>query len=643
MPSAPNVASSDEASSGFTARAATAGPTGDGSKAGGPPCGDGRQHGGARPRPPPGRRTIHSNLGRVRQFASDQRAASGFVHRKAGHSVLACPLIARSVPTWQTPPRDRAPPYAFVSASTPARPRTAARSKPSAADRTADPTTRAPIPAAGGGAGQGPRPHPRRSRRPRPRPGRRAARRRPAVPAAPPRDRRLLGPPAPPRPRPGRRRRRRPPGPGRGRAPAPGQRPRLAAAGAARHPARLGRHRPPDPRHRRRRGPRPVAGGRAGLRRSADRIGFLTGARWVEETVGTNGIAAALRARRPMQVHSSEHYLRSHHAWTCVAAPVHDPGTGRLVGAINLSGPAHTVQPYLLQLTATAARLAETELRARRLESLHQLRTLAAPLLARVTGPALVVDAAGWTAAAAGLPPPTRLRLPSEGWNSAAVHWLPSLGECAIEPLADGWLIRPVRRPENGRPGDAGAAAAEQAQGARLRVDLRRPDRPELSVHGVAGSWSHALSPRHAELLLLLAVERDGRSAAQLADALFGDPGRTVTVRAELSRLRRHLGGLLAHRPYRFADSVLVTVLGPEDPYDLLPASSAPAVRRLRAGLAAGTVRLPGVSGVQSPATAGPPGAAPVPVPRGPADGGAAAPRRQPPASSADSWASVGP
>ncbi|MFF7590879.1 GAF domain-containing protein [Kitasatospora purpeofusca] len=354
--------------------------------------------------------------------------------------------------------------------------------------------------------------------------------------------------------------------------------------------------------------------GERGLRRSADRIGFLTGARWIEESVGTNGIAAALRAQRPMQVHSAEHYLRSHHSWTCVAAPVHDPGTGRLIGAINLSGPAHSVRPYLLQLTATAAKLAETELRARRLESLHHLRTLAAPMLARVNGPALVVDAAGWTAAAAGLPPPARLRLPAEGWSTAAVHWLPSLGECVIEPLADGWLVRPVplrsstaapaedlagpHGPEGpgapDGPGGCGGLLAEQAEGARVRLDLRRPGSPALSVHGAAGSWSHSLSPRHAELLLLLATERNGLSAAQLADALFGDPARTVTVRAELSRLRRHLGGLLAHRPYRFAESVLVGVAGPEDPYDLLPSSSGPAVRRLRAGLAGGTVRLPG-------------------------------------------------
>ncbi|SOB81546.1 helix-turn-helix domain-containing protein [Streptomyces sp. 1331.2] len=344
--------------------------------------------------------------------------------------------------------------------------------------------------------------------------------------------------------------------------------------------------------------------GERGLRRSADRIGFITGARWTEESVGTNGIAVALRAQRPMHVHSAEHYLRSHHSWTCVAAPVHDPGTGQLVGAVNLSGPAHSIRPYLLQLTATAARLAETELRAHRLEALHQLRTLAAPVLARVGGPALVVDAAGWTAAAAGLPPPNRLRVPSEGWAPAAVHWVPGLGECVLEPLADGWLVRPVRPP--GEDG-SGAVTAEQVEGARLRLDLRRPDRPELSVRGAVGSWSHPLSPRHAELLLLLATGREGRTAAQLAEALFGDAGRTVTVRAELSRLRRYLGGLLAHRPYRIAESVLVTVDAPDDPYDLLPASSAPAVRRLRAALAAGTARLPGA-------------APPVPAPRTPGD-----------------------
>lgn len=83
-------------------------------------------------------------------------------------------------------------------------------------------------------------------------------------------------------------------------------------------------------------------------------------------------------------------------------------------------------------------------------------------------------------------------------------------------------------------------------------------------------------------MLFVLAVHRGGRSAADLARDLFGDASRTVTVRAELSRLRRNLAGILAHRPYRFADSVTVELLRPDRPADLLPHSSAPAVRRER-------------------------------------------------------------
>ncbi len=159
------------------------------------------------------------------------------------------------------------------------------------------------------------------------------------------------------------------------------------------------------------------------------------------------------------------------------------------------------------------------------------------------------------------------------------------------------------------------AAVTEQTSGACVRLDLSAPSRPELHVRGAVGSWSHTLSPRHAELLLLLAMHREGRTAAQLAEALFGDPARTVTVRAEISRLRRYLGGLLDHRPYRLTRSAEVSVTGPADPYDLLPGSSGPGIRELRAGLLAGTRRLPGTCRA----------------------GG------DQPASSAASWASVGP
>jgi hypothetical protein len=320
------------------------------------------------------------------------------------------------------------------------------------------------------------------------------------------------------------------------------------------------------------------------LLRTAHVIDFEAGVSWTEDEVGTNGIGLTLRTERPSEVQAAEHYLRRHHGWTCVGTPIRDPRTGRLVGIIDLSGPAHTGTPYLRQLTTMAARLAETELRARHLESLHRLRTLAVPLMARFDGPALVVDGSGWTAAVAGMPTVQRLAPPIGGWGGSPVQWLPSLGHCAVEPLAGGWLVRPV--------GGVRGEIAEQSDGSLIHLDLRHGNHPELRVSGAAGSWSHTPSPRHAEILLLLAAHREGMSASQLAEALFGDPERTVTIRAELSRLRRHLGALLEHRPYRLRQSADVTVRMPDEPYDLLPGSSAPAVRELRVGLATGSVHL---------------------------------------------------
>ncbi len=114
----------------------------------------------------------------------------------------------------------------------------------------------------------------------------------------------------------------------------------------------------------------------------------------------------------------------------------------------------------------------------------------------------------------------------------------------------------------------------------RITLDLTQPRRWSVTVSGGAGTWSHELSPRHAELLYLLALRRSGSSAAELAVDMFGDAGRTVTVRAEMSRVRRYLGAFLEHRPYRFREDAEVEVLLPDDSRDLLPHSTAPAVVR---------------------------------------------------------------
>ncbi|WP_175409356.1 helix-turn-helix domain-containing protein [Streptomyces sp. TRM64462] len=313
--------------------------------------------------------------------------------------------------------------------------------------------------------------------------------------------------------------------------------------------------------------------GHASVLRMADGHGFEPGADWRESTVGTNGVGTALVTRRPVQVHSAEHFVATHHPWTCAGAPITDPRDGRLMGVVDVSGPVTTMHPATLLLVGSVARLAEAELRNRHLTELARLRAVAAPLLHRVGGRAVAVDRHGWTAAVTGVAPPDRVPLPGSVESGGRV-WLPSLGECDVEPLPGGWLLRVV---------DGGDGAADGAV-TRVVLDVSHSRDWSVRVTGAVGGWTRELSPRHAELLYVLAVHREGRTAAQLAADVFGDHTRTVTVRAEMSRIRRTLSGVLAHRPYRFRDDVEVEVLPPTDPHDLLPYSTAPAVVTARGG-----------------------------------------------------------
>ncbi|WP_326956233.1 GAF domain-containing protein [Amycolatopsis sp. NBC_01286] len=305
--------------------------------------------------------------------------------------------------------------------------------------------------------------------------------------------------------------------------------------------------------------------GSTAVSRHADRLGFVEGADWREEAVGTNAIGTALVARRAMQVYSAEHYVRSQHFWTCAAAPLHDPRDGRLLGVVDLSGPAPTVHASTLALVDAVTRLAETQLRTTHLTELERLRGFAVPVLAKVGEPAVVADEHGWVAAAAGLAPVDRIALPAGLAPGRA--WLPAYGTVAVEPVPGGWLIRLTE------------SDAETAPATRVVLDVRSAREPELTVSGGAGTWTHRLSPRHAEMLYVLASRRAGRSASELSLDLFGDAGRTVTVRAEMSRLRRHFGGILGAKPYRFADDVEVLVRRPDNAEAVLPHSLAPAIR----------------------------------------------------------------
>ncbi|MFJ7150414.1 transcriptional regulator, partial [Streptomyces sp. NPDC100445] len=195
------------------------------------------------------------------------------------------------------------------------------------------------------------------------------------------------------------------------------------------------------------------------------------------------------------------------------------------------------------------------------------------PVLARLPGRAVAVDRDGWTATVTGMPYVRRVALPKG--IAPGRHRLPALGTCAVEPLAGGWLLRARDEPL-------------AVPAARIVLDLARPDRRTLTVVAPSASWTREVSPRHAELLFLLAEHPAGRGAAGLAEELFGDASRTVTVRAEMSGVRRYLGGFLQHRPYRFHAEADVEVLLPGNSRDLLPRSAAPAVARRRRDLGNG-------------------------------------------------------
>ena len=57
-------------------------------------------------------------------------------------------------------------------------------------------------------------------------------------------------------------------------------------------------------------------------------MNFAVGALWSEGGAGTNAIGTALAADHAVQVFAAEHFNEVVQAWTCAAAPVHDPDTG---------------------------------------------------------------------------------------------------------------------------------------------------------------------------------------------------------------------------------------------------------------------------------------------------------------------------
>jgi hypothetical protein len=258
-----------------------------------------------------------------------------------------------------------------------------------------------------------------------------------------------------------------------------------------------------------------VEGDRAACQK-AEAMNFVPGADWSERSAGTNAPGTALALDRELQILGSEHFTRIVQPWSCTAVPVHDPVTGVLLGAIDLTGGTEVATPQTLALVRATAVAVENHLALLRLTNTN----------ARQPGIAAV-------------------RLSVLG--TARPRWV----------ITDG----------DGQPR--------------------------------AGT----LTGRHADILVLLSRHPEGLSADHLAMLLDDHDLDAVTIRVEMSRLRRVIGPeYVASRPYRLlapVDSDVGELLGALERGDveaamtrytgaLLPQSASPAIARFRTELSTG-------------------------------------------------------
>jgi sigma-54 dependent transcriptional regulator, acetoin dehydrogenase operon transcriptional activator AcoR len=102
-------------------------------------------------------------------------------------------------------------------------------------------------------------------------------------------------------------------------------------------------------------------------------INLTQGGSWNEGVIGTNGIGTALATGRPAHVHAAEHFCEGIKRWTCAAAPIYEPGSGAILGVVDISGPPATYQRNNLALAVTAARQIEAAIGERAMQARMRL------------------------------------------------------------------------------------------------------------------------------------------------------------------------------------------------------------------------------------------------------------------------------
>ncbi|TSD83801.1 sigma-54-dependent Fis family transcriptional regulator [Mycobacterium sp. KBS0706] len=210
-----------------------------------------------------------------------------------------------------------------------------------------------------------------------------------------------------------------------------------------------------------------------------ENINLMSGGNWGEGVIGTNGIGTAIATGRPAQIHAAEHFCEGIKGWTCAGSPIFEPGTGAIMGVIDISGPPTTYQRNNLGLAVAAARQIEMVLTERSTrERMQLLETCLRRLSSADAAGIIVIDRHGRLVQTTG-----RVSLPIRVGER-----VPGLDRSlAVERWAD-------RLPESLRPEWFNPVIADgRAIGALLVV----PDRPRLRGRA-AGQGSEADPARSA-------------------------------------------------------------------------------------------------------------------------------------------------
>jgi signal transduction histidine kinase len=258
---------------------------------------------------------------------------------------------------------------------------------------------------------------------------------------------------------------------------------------------------------------------------AADTMNFTEGALWSEGGSGTNAIGTALAADHAVQIFAGEHFVEVVQAWTCSAAPVHDPDTGELLGVIDLTGLERSVHPYSLAVAMTTARAVEGHLRQRLHERDDRLRTrylrhitgraerraLVAP-----TGRLVADDSRGWLRGA-------RLDVPPGGGELV----LPSGERVVAEPVGheEAYLVREL----------GGRRAARRPRDDELRMLADELD----ALRRLATAVAHNVPP--TEIFAAVADEIGPLLGADDAAVVRFEPDGTAAIVAGAGQSVREL------------------------------------------------------------------------------------------------------